>query len=81
MFAFPAVVFESPLGTFVVTFPDLSECVAFSSSLATAPAAAAQALDRLMTEMEIIGETNSDAVEHRSHLGRTLNIRIARLFS
>jgi predicted RNase H-like HicB family nuclease len=54
---FPAVVFEAPDGRFVVTFPDLSECVAFASSLADAPHAAALALGALLAEMELVGET------------------------
>ena len=56
MIEFPAIVFKDPEGRFVVTFPDLSECVAFSSSLADAPRAAAQALNALVAEMELIGE-------------------------
>jgi len=56
MFEFPAIVFEDPEGRFVVTFPDLSECVAFASSLEAAPHAAAQALGALLAEMELVGE-------------------------
>jgi len=61
---FPAVIFEDPEGRFVVSFPDLSECVAFASSLEGAPYAAAQALDALLAEMELIGE----AIPHPSRV-------------
>jgi predicted RNase H-like HicB family nuclease len=57
MIEFPAIVVEAPDGRFVVTFPDLSECVAFASSSADAPHAAALALGALLAEMELVGET------------------------
>jgi predicted RNase H-like HicB family nuclease len=41
MFEFPAIVFESPFGWFVIEFPDLPDCVVFAKSPSAAPAAAA----------------------------------------
>jgi predicted RNase H-like HicB family nuclease len=53
---FFAIVFEESDGDFVVTFPDLPECVTFVESLEAAPAAAAEALDDRLLKLEWIGK-------------------------
>jgi predicted RNase H-like HicB family nuclease len=54
---FFAVVFEELDGEFVVTFPDLPECVTFVESLEAAPVAAAEALADRLLKLEWIGES------------------------
>jgi predicted RNase H-like HicB family nuclease len=54
---FVAVILKDPDGDFVVTFPDLPECVTFVGSLDAAPGAAVEALADHLEKMEWIGET------------------------
>jgi predicted RNase H-like HicB family nuclease len=56
MSEFPAIVFPDPEGRFVVTFPDLFDCVAFANSLEDAPKAAATVLGALLAEIASAGE-------------------------
>jgi predicted RNase H-like HicB family nuclease len=49
---FIAIILKEPDGDFVVTFPDLPECVTFAGSLEAAFAAAAEALTDRLEKLE-----------------------------